>query len=841
MLIVDNGSTDGTLELLCHLAGALPITVVSDPDSFRQPEIVTRMAQQAARDGADWVLPIDADEFWAVADGNPLKSRLQDVPSDIGVLSCEVVNFAQERSIEFATPDSLLRASRRVVPGGPSDRSEELVTSGEIAFIEIEYPRKCIIRADTRMQIGRGNHSVTGVPGGVLTTDEVTCLHIPLRARSALTAKIDQGRRLEEAGVPGDSGWHVRRWWRMAREGTLDDEWAANSYEDDALLLESGQLHRVVPDSRLVTLIEPWIKSGLPANAPPWIRFAPPVGAYLLALDSVPGWFSEVDFRIFLAIDELQKVRGTVGNLFEIGGYCGKTSILLAWMLAAGERSTVCDLFNENKRVSESNREENCRWYTGFTRHDFEHHYLRFHRDLPEVLACSSTEIDRDALRSTCRLVHIDGSHVHAVVAQDIETARALLRSGGVVAMDDISTQHNPGSALAAWEAVSNGTFRPICLTDAKLYATFQEDDGLFASELESWARNQPDLSVEVHELAGWKVPRIFARPADPGKVAIRASRLSSLEPVGAFPEAGHDIAANESVAQPVSPYDERFYDTVKTSARSSAEVIVPIILKLLAPKSVVDIGCGTGTWLSVFSDLGVDDIVGVDGRHVDQRSLDIPRSAFREWDLEDPLPLTRRFDLAVCLEVAEHLRSERAETLIDELTGLAPTVFFSAAVRLQGGVGHVNEQWQSYWVEKFANRGFVVVDAIRPSVWDDERVAMWYSQNSLIFANQESLAEHPALMASRTPSLALPIDVVHPSLFLYYRLSMSGPVARVPLDAASTELSPTTAITGPSPVECAGAPPVGLRALLKALLPAARRAVKARLAKLDRRVRRGL
>ena len=63
-IVIDNGSTDGTLELLANLTEDMPIQLSSEVGPMYQSERVTRMARLATLQGADWVLPIDADEFW---------------------------------------------------------------------------------------------------------------------------------------------------------------------------------------------------------------------------------------------------------------------------------------------------------------------------------------------------------------------------------------------------------------------------------------------------------------------------------------------------------------------------------------------------------------------------------------------------------------------------------------------------------------------------------------------------------------------------------------------------------------------------------------------------------
>jgi SAM-dependent methyltransferase len=211
--------------------------------------------------------------------------------------------------------------------------------------------------------------------------------------------------------------------------------------------------------------------------------------------------------------------------------------------------------------------------------------------------------------------------------------------------------------------------------------------------------------------------------------------------------------------------YDRRYFADHRDEALASARVLVPHLLALVRPRSVVDVGCGVGAWLSVFGEHGVRDVLGVDGDHVPRDQLMIPPSAFRAGDLSAPLRLDRTFDLALSLEVAEHLPAGSAETLLDTLAGPAPVVVFSAAIPMQGGTGHVNEQWQSHWAGLFSNRGFVAVDAVRPAVWDDPRVAWWYRQNTVVYVREDRLGAYPALEAARGRTSERMLDLVHPSL----------------------------------------------------------------------------
>jgi SAM-dependent methyltransferase len=210
-------------------------------------------------------------------------------------------------------------------------------------------------------------------------------------------------------------------------------------------------------------------------------------------------------------------------------------------------------------------------------------------------------------------------------------------------------------------------------------------------------------------------------------------------------------------------PYDPAFFDTVREGARASAERIVPVVLELTGARSVVDVGCGDGTWLSVFARHGIADYLGVDGSYVDTNRLAIPRERFEPRDLEQPFSIARTFDVAVSLEVGEHLYDASADGFVASLAKLAPCLVFSAAIPHQTGAHHVNEQWPEYWARKFKQVGFVAIDAVRSRVWDDENVAWWYAQNTIVFVREGAMGSYPALACAFAATDPLHLTRIHP------------------------------------------------------------------------------
>jgi hypothetical protein len=170
---------------------------------------------------------------------------------------------------------------------------------------------------------------------------------------------------------------------------------------------------------------------------------------------------------------------------------------------------------------------------------------------------------------------------------------------------------------------------------------------------------------------------------------------------------------------------------------------------------------------LAVLREHGVEEVRGVDGDYVDRARLEVPADCFAAHDLSRPLRTDRRFDLAVSLEVAEHLPAEVAEGFVESLTLLAPVVLFSAAAPYQGGDQHVNEQWPAYWAERFASRGYVGVDCLRRQIWGNSEVDWWYAQNAFLYVERGRLEADAALRREYEAAGPLALSLVHPQRYL--------------------------------------------------------------------------
>lgn len=221
--------------------------------------------------------------------------------------------------------------------------------------------------------------------------------------------------------------------------------------------------------------------------------------------------------------------------------------------------------------------------------------------------------------------------------------------------------------------------------------------------------------------------------------------------------------------------YGHEFYKDRHRKTVYSAKTILSIVLEALPPvHSAVDFGCGVGTWLSVLRERGVSEILGLDGPWVERDLLEIPGRDFREANFEKVISTEKKYDLAITLEVAEHLPSIDAIHFFDSLVNSSDFVLFSAAIPFQGGAGHINEQWPDYWENVFSERGYVAIDLVRRRIWNDEQIPYWYRQNIILFAKKERVhdVKNPELNEHDMHSVDC---LVHPETYLAVIRGMSS------------------------------------------------------------------
>jgi SAM-dependent methyltransferase len=214
--------------------------------------------------------------------------------------------------------------------------------------------------------------------------------------------------------------------------------------------------------------------------------------------------------------------------------------------------------------------------------------------------------------------------------------------------------------------------------------------------------------------------------------------------------------------------YDFSWHANHGALTDSSAETILRMLMDAFAPQSVLDVGCGDGRWLRQCEALGATTTAGVDGPWTDVSALLIPRDRFVVQNLEERFSLGRKFDLAISLEVAEHVAPKASEGFIANLVAHSDCVLFGAAIPYQGGFRHINERWQSDWAQSFARHRYRVFDLFRNLIWSSAAVHFWYKQNMLIYINEDRtdlLAAAERYLRDKAVH-QLPLDVVHPDKY---------------------------------------------------------------------------
>ena len=268
----------------------------------------------------------------------------------------------------------------------------------------------------------------------------------------------------------------------------------------------------------------------------------------------------------------------------------------------------------------------------------------------------------------------------------------------------------------------------------------------LVRNELKNSLVKQGTNLPDIHTLNSKTLKHLEAKYGD---VSLLMSLTECIYDDGAKIKADF-IGSNGALSK---VYNETFYDEQKDASYKSAGVVVPLLIEVFNPKSVIDIGCGVGGWLHVFQNNGVMDVCGYDVNELDVEKYFIDKKYIRtNADISNSnFRIREKSDLLICLEVAEHLPAEVADQFVLNLANASPVVILSAALPGQTGINHINEQPPWYWREKFNNIGYVEIDFIRPLILRNEDVCWWYRQNITCFVRPGMLTTNSRLTSLAT------------------------------------------------------------------------------------------
>lgn len=211
--------------------------------------------------------------------------------------------------------------------------------------------------------------------------------------------------------------------------------------------------------------------------------------------------------------------------------------------------------------------------------------------------------------------------------------------------------------------------------------------------------------------------------------------------------------------------HEDRFPNPYSYAVR-----LVPKILEVTGPvDSIVDVGGGIGAWCKAFKESGATRVLCIDTPEIESSELLINGSEFYPCDLAATFPAPVRCELAICLEVAEHLPRSQSQGLVKFLTHSSDIVVFSASIPGQPGLGHINEHPPAFWRRQFKEFGFEQWDVIRPRIVFESDIPYWYRQNMFIYADQ-NWRDHLNAMSGTYSGIPEDFELVHKRVLDIYR-----------------------------------------------------------------------
>ncbi|MFZ0847076.1 MAG: class I SAM-dependent methyltransferase [Pseudolabrys sp.] len=174
------------------------------------------------------------------------------------------------------------------------------------------------------------------------------------------------------------------------------------------------------------------------------------------------------------------------------------------------------------------------------------------------------------------------------------------------------------------------------------------------------------------------------------------------------------------------------------------AELALSALFLRGVPGRILDIGCGTRSWLAAARKLGVREVVGVDGISVADELLKLSRDGIMRHDLRMPLELDQTFDLYLPGGGRKFGGGARQYSHRQHHASRRYVLVFGGVSRA-GCTHHVNCQWPEYWQARFNKRGSTCSDDLRWKVWNESEIEPWYRQNMFVAVRDSAGAGHEA------------------------------------------------------------------------------------------------
>jgi hypothetical protein len=236
-VVLDNGSTDGTVEILESYERAGLLKLVQMPGNMLtiQRKGNTQIARLAHELGADWVLHNDADEFWWPVTGS-LRDVFEGIPEDQGIVVVPRTEFIPRPDGPGSFADRLtIREARFRRPPRTAHRAHPMIKLWSAHPIDVwvkrEAPPRSGLVGKPSLRTRASHREETELDLVLAPEFPIGILHFPLRSFKQYLKKIQ---------VLEDNRWwdrdeETRELHAAYREGRLEEIYRNLLLDDEAV------------------------------------------------------------------------------------------------------------------------------------------------------------------------------------------------------------------------------------------------------------------------------------------------------------------------------------------------------------------------------------------------------------------------------------------------------------------------------------------------------------------------------------------------------------------------------------------------------------------------------